>query len=177
MARIAAEAAIGGSPLARTSGANPPPADAQEGTWTVQDGQASLSGPGGTPFRADGIEAVTYSNPFRQNVERVWFEGKIVYALDVGKVPEVDLSRDKVAQEYQIVYAVDLDEAGKSRSIVQVTGQLNIYDSVPGMDKYSPIWQFNYVVVPRDYQPNALRSAEDCQTSGYRIVRSNDFEN
>jgi hypothetical protein len=58
-----------------------------------------------------------------------------------------------------------------------VPGQLNIYDSVPGMDKYSPIWQFNYVVVPRDYQTNALRSEADCLSSGYQVIRSNDFEN
>ena len=165
------------SPLSRTSGMNPPPAGSQEGAWSVQDGEASLAQPGPAPFRSDGVEAVSYSNPFRQNVERVWFDGKIVYALDVGQVPEVDPTRDKVAQEYQIVYSVDLDGNGKAKSIVQVGDQLNIYDSLPGMDKYSPIWKFNYVVVPRDYAPNTLRSAEDCEKSGFQIVRSNDFEN
>lgn len=165
------------SPLSRTGGTNPPPAGSQEGAWTVQDGEASLAPAGPAPFRSDGVETVSYSNPFRQNVERVWFDGKIVYALDVGQVPAVDPTRDKVAQEYQIVYSVDLDEHEKARSIVQVGDQLNIYDSVPGMEKYSPIWKFNYVVVPRDYSPNTLRSAEDCEKSGYQIVRSNDFEN
>ena len=172
-----ASGASSGSPLSRTGGANPPPAGSQEGAWTIQDGEASLAPPGLAPFRSDGVEVVNYSNPFRQNVERVWFDDKIVYALDVGQVPEVDPTRDKVAQEYQIVFSVDLDEHGKATSIVQVGDQLNIYDSVPGMDKYSPIWKFNYVVVPRDYAPNTLRSAEACEKSGYHIVRSNDFEN
>jgi hypothetical protein len=45
------------------------------------------------------------------------------------------------------------------------------------MERYSPIWQFNYVVVPRDYQPNTLRSEGDCLTSGYPIYRSQVFEN
>jgi hypothetical protein len=58
-----------------------------------------------------------------------------------------------------------------------VPGQLNIYDTVPGMDRYSPIWQFNYVIVPRNYEPNALRSEADFLASGYPILRSQDFEN
>jgi hypothetical protein len=48
---------------------------------------------------------------------------------------------------------------------------------VPGMENYSPIWQFNYVIVPRDYQANTLRSERDCLDSGYPIRRSNVFEN
>jgi hypothetical protein len=45
------------------------------------------------------------------------------------------------------------------------------------MKKYSPIWQFNYVIVPRDYVANTLRSERDCLRSGYEIRRSLDFEN
>ena len=85
-----------------------------------------------------------------------------------------------MAQEYQIVYAVELDEAGKlknGREPDRVEGQYNIYDSVPGMDKYSPLWQFNYVIVPRDYEANTLRSEQDCQESGYPILRSTVVEN
>jgi hypothetical protein len=48
---------------------------------------------------------------------------------------------------------------------------------VPGMEKYSPLWQFNYVVVPRDYEPNTLRSEDDCLNSGYPIHRSTVVEN
>jgi hypothetical protein len=45
------------------------------------------------------------------------------------------------------------------------------------MEKYSPLWQFNYVVVPRDYEPNTLRSEADCLNSGYAIHRSTVVEN
>jgi hypothetical protein len=43
--------------------------------------------------------------------------------------------------------------------------------------KYSPIWQFNYVIMPHDYTPNTLRSKANCLASGYPIVRSMRFEN
>jgi len=35
-----------------------------------------------------------------------------------------------------------------------------------GMEEYGPIWPFYYVLVPRDYTPNTLRSARDCEGSG-----------
>jgi len=143
--------------------------------WTVIAGEVGR----GTQaaWRGDGIESLTYNNPFGQVMERVWFEGKVVFAVDLGAVA-VDPSNVKVAQEYQPVYSAELGEDGRAvRPPEQVPGQLNIYDTVPGMDRYSPIWQFNYVIVPRDYEPNALRSEGDCLASGYRILRSNDFEN
>jgi hypothetical protein len=149
---------------------------AEEGPWTIAAGELSRAREQ-TPFRPDGVEALTYDNVFGQAVEQVWFDGKVVYALDLGEV-DVDPDRVKVAQEYQIVYAVELDERGKLKAEPErVADQLNIYDSVPGMDRYSPVWQFNYVVVPRDYQPNALRSEGNCLTSGYAIHRSRVFEN
>lgn len=63
------------------------------------------------------------------------------------------------------------------KGIASAAGQYNIYDSIPGMKKHSPIWQFNYVIVPRTYRANTLRSETDCLKSGYRIRRSNVFEN
>jgi hypothetical protein len=143
--------------------------------WTVIAGEVGR----GTQaaWRGDRIESLTYNNPFGQVMERVWFDGKVVFAVDLGAVA-VDPSNVKVAQEYQPVYSAELGEDGRAvRPPEQVPGQLNIYDTVPGMDRYSPIWQFNYVIVPRDYEPNALRSEGDCLASGYRILRSNDFEN
>ena len=143
--------------------------------WVVRGGQVERASR--SAWRADGVEALTYTNPFGQVMERVWFERKVVFAIDLGPVV-VDPSQVKVAQEYQIVYAVELDESGRSVGEPErVEGQLNIYDTVPGMDRYSPIWQFNYVVVPRDYQPNTLRSEADCLNSGYPILKSQDFEN
>ena len=45
------------------------------------------------------------------------------------------------------------------------------------MEKYSPLWLFNYVIVPRDYVANTLRSEADCLSSGYEIRRSTVIEN
>jgi hypothetical protein len=45
------------------------------------------------------------------------------------------------------------------------------------MKSYSPIWRFNYVIVPRSYKANTLRSEAACLASGFEIKRSNVFEN
>ena len=45
------------------------------------------------------------------------------------------------------------------------------------MEQYSPLWQFNYVIVPRDYEPNSLRSEGDCLDSGFPIEKSTEVEN
>lgn len=143
----------------------------------LQDGKV-CQGPGGKQFVDSGAESLTYNNPFAQSIERVWYNGKIVYALDAGELGVDEVGDLRVAQEYQIVYEVDLDDTKKARGEPErVAGQLNIYDSVPGDEKYSPIWQFNYVVAPHEYEANTLRSALDCMESGFPIQRSNDFEN
>jgi len=147
-----------------------------EGHWAVEGGNArQLQGP---PAQWEGdTEALTYNNPFNLELERVWFDRKIVYAVELGEL-DIDPDSEKVAQEYQIVYDVELDDSGKPKKEPErVEGQYNIYDSVPGMDNYSPLWQFNYVVVPKDYEPNALRSEKDCRESGYPIFQSKVIEN
>jgi hypothetical protein len=147
-----------------------------EGAWTVVDGVPSEQS-ARQVYRADGVEYLTHSNPFGQTLERVWFDEQIVFALELGEV-DVDPASVKVAQEYQIVHAVDLDRHGKPRGEPErVEGQYNIYDSVPGMEKYSPLWQFNYVVVPRDYVPNTLRSEAAVLKSGYPVRKSKVVEN
>ncbi|MDQ4130401.1 MAG: hypothetical protein M3133_05340 [Actinomycetota bacterium] len=160
------------------------PPEEEEGVWCIADG-TPVRLPRAETFRADGVENLTYNNPYELEIERVWFDGRLVYAVESG---EVDLDFDeqrnargnKVAQEYQIVYAVELDEHGKLKrgsEPERVEGQYNIYDSVPGMEKYSPLWQFNFVIVPPDYEPNTLRSEADCLSSGYRIIKSTIVEN
>ncbi|MCC6179076.1 MAG: hypothetical protein IT305_27515 [Chloroflexi bacterium] len=153
------------------------PASENEGpNWIVSGGEARRTQQH-RGYRSDGVEALEFNNPFNLTMERVWYDGKIVYAVDCGRI-EVDPAKVKVAQEYQIVYTAALDEQGKLLAEPEtVPGQYNVYDSVPGQEKYSPIWQFNYVVVPRDYEVNALRSEDDCLTSGYKILHSNVFEN
>jgi hypothetical protein len=148
-----------------------------EGRWLIGGGEVRDREGDLPSWREDGIVDLSYSNPFNLEVERVWFDGRIVYAVEQGEL-DVDLQKVQVAQEYQVVYGVDLDEKGKPRDEPErVEGQYNIYDSVPGMENYSPLWQFNYVVVPRDYVPNTLRSENDCLASGYPIHRSTVVEN
>jgi hypothetical protein len=146
-----------------------------EGVWQIHRGRVRAKPRANRPR---SVEDLQYNNPYRYKIERVWFDGRVVFATEQGEV-DVDPKKVKVAQEYQIVYAVKLTPKRKlaSGSAKRVLGQFNIYDSVPGMRKYSPIWQFNYVIVPRDYVPNTLRSERDCLRSGYEIRKSLVFEN
>jgi hypothetical protein len=160
------------------------PAEEEEGHWRLEDGTA-VKRPRIRTYRDDGTENLTYNNPYNLEIERVWFDGKVVYAVEQGELElEFDEQRvcrgNKLAMEYQVVYGVELDERGKlkgGKEPDRVEGQYNIYDSVPGMDKYSPLWQFNYVIVPRDYESNTLRSEADCLKSGYPIKKSKVVEN
>ena len=139
-----------------------------EGVWQLRRGKATHA----SKLPKKGArEDVTYNNPYRYKIERVWWDGKIVYASEQGEL-EIDPKKVKVAQEYQIVHAVSLDRRGRLRGKPkQVPGQYNIYDSVPGMRTYSPIWQFNYVVVPKDDIANTPRPEADCPRSGLDIPR------
>ena len=169
---------LGTTPAAQRLAPSAAPASVEETEgpdWTVAAGEVTRGRQ--AAWRSDGLEALTFNNPFGQVMERVWFDGKVVFAVDLGRVV-IDPNEVKVAQEYQPVYSVQLDEQGRSVGEAEmVEAQLNIYDTVPGMDRYSPIWQFNYVIVPRDYVANTLRSEQDCLASGYQILRSHDFEN
>jgi hypothetical protein len=150
---------------------------ATEGVWVIHAGVPVAKA---LPVATIGtVEDLEYNNPFGHNIERVWFDGRVVFATEQGEL-EVDPERVKVAQEYQVVYSVRLAPNGRLEPGTEperVVGQLNIYDSIPGMAKYSPIWQFNYVVVPRDHVANTLRSERDCLESGHAILKSRIFEN
>ena len=160
-----------------TPSQDPIPSSEEEGKWSIEAGRPTAKGDSGQPFGQEGVETLTYNNPWNLEIERVWFDGKVVYAVECGEL-DVDPASLKLAQEYQIVYAVELDERGKPiKDPERVEGQYNIYDSVPGMESYSPLWLFNYVVVPRDYTPNPLRSEQDCLSSGFPIVKSTVIEN
>lgn len=77
-----------------------------------------------------------------------------------------------------MVYEAQLDDEGKP--VIEperVPGQYNIYDSIPGMGNIARYGGFNFVVVPREYEPNTLRSEADCLTSGYPIYKSKVVEN
>jgi len=151
----------------------PKKVDPTEGVWEIHRGK---SRPKKSRRGIGSVEDLHYNNPYSYNIERVWFDGHVVFATEAGDL-DVDPKKVKVAQEYQIVYSARLDRKRKLITAERVPGQFNIYDSIPGMKKYSPIWQFNYVIVPHDYVANTLRSERDCLRSGYEIRKSLDFEN
>jgi hypothetical protein len=148
-----------------------------DGVWAIQRGEPRPRSR--AKARVRDVEPLTFNNPYGYKIERVWFDGRVIYASEQGEL-DIDETKVKVAQEYQIVYSVRLNAQRKllrGKEPDRVPRQLNIYDTVPGMPGYSPIWQFNYVIVPRAYKPNTLRSEKQCLESGYPIKKSRVFEN
>jgi hypothetical protein len=117
-------------------------------------------------------ENLTYSNPRRQTVHPRWAGGTVVWSIPCGRVP-VDPNMTRVADEHIVVYSMDGD-GGKPEKVV---GQYTIYDTKPGDPGYSPLWRHNYVIVPRDYQLQTLRSKDDVLRSGYAIVPTDEVTN
>jgi len=117
---------------------------------------------------------LTYTNPYNQDVKPRWCDGEIVYRISWGEV-KVDPKTVKAAKEYLAVYAPP--PPGEPTKVERVPGQLPIYDTKPGDPGYNPIWHYHYVVVPRDYKANALRSEDDVKKSGYPIVPVDHYTN
>jgi hypothetical protein len=115
---------------------------------------------------------LTYSNPHGQRVGPRWVRGEVVWAMPLGIV-HVDPEQTKWAKEYVVVYSIDGNDGRPER----VPDQYGIYDSRPGDEHYSPIWRYNYVIVPRDHQPNTLRSEADVLASGYPIIEVDTYTN
>jgi hypothetical protein len=132
---------------------------------------------GGLHYSRDVTEQVEaaqlrYSNPHGQRVGPRWVRGEVVFAMPLGIV-HVDPTKQKWAKEYVTVYGLSGPDGNPER----VAGQFGIYDSKPGDPNYSPIWRYYYVVVPRDYAPNTLRSEEDALKSGYQIIEGDRYTN
>jgi hypothetical protein len=133
---------------------------------------------GGLFYSRDDTDAVAepqlaYSNPHKQRVGPRWVRGEVVFAMPLGIVT-VDPEQTRWAKEYVVVHSVDGGPEGRPE---RVPGQFGIYDSRPGDPHYSPIWRYNYVLVPRDYVANTLRSEEDCLNSGFPIIESDVYTN
>ncbi|HLG10597.1 MAG TPA: hypothetical protein VI876_02455 [Dehalococcoidia bacterium] len=133
---------------------------------------------GGLFYSRDDTDAVAepqlaYSNPHKQRVGPRWVRGEVVFAMPLGIVT-VDPEQTRWAKEYVVVHSVDGGPQGRPE---RVPGQFGIYDSRPGDPHYSPIWRYNYVLVPRDYVANTLRSEEDCLNSGFPIIESDVYTN
>jgi hypothetical protein len=124
---------------------------------------------------ADGAKKLTYTNPYRQNLAPRWVDGEIVYRVSFGEV-KVDPKSTKVAKEYIAVYSAP-GPGDPPTKVERVPDQLAIYDTKPGDPGYSPIWHYHYVVVPRDYKANTLRSEKQVVDGGFKIVPVDHFTN
>ncbi len=61
-------------PSEKVAGGVPPQANEGAG-WSFVEGEVRRTGPGGA---GAAVEPLTYSNPYGQETERVWFDGRIV---------------------------------------------------------------------------------------------------
>jgi hypothetical protein len=118
---------------------------------------------------------LTYTNPYNQNLAARWCDGEIVYRVSFGEV-KVDPKTAKSAKEYLCVYKAP-GPGEPWDAVERVPDQLPIYDTKPGDAGYSPIWHYHWVVVPRDYKPNTLRSEDDVKKGGYPIVPVDHYTN
>lgn len=108
-------------------------------------------------------EPLDYNNPLGQKLEKCWYKRAIFYYLDLGPVSVSP--KAKVADIYITIKGFD-----SKNQPIQVEGQYNIFDTVPGDVDYSPLWKVNWVIVPSDYVPNTLRSKQDVFKSGYKTI-------
>jgi hypothetical protein len=99
-------------------------------------------------------------------LQRGWSDGDEVSYFDFGE------STDAITPVWLPVYGIDDDGAPQL-----VDGQYAIFDAEPGDDGYTAFHRIDYVIVPEDYEPNALSSAEQVLASGYPIRASNTVVN
>ena len=78
------------------------PIDEEEGVWCIIDGDLTRQLPPET-FRPDGVEDLTYNNPYAMEIERVWFDGKVVFAVESGEV-EIEFDQDRVARGNKVAH-------------------------------------------------------------------------
>jgi hypothetical protein len=145
-------------------------ADAQ-----AKDGQgagAQALPPQGNITTTVHYKDLNYTNPHHQKVHPRWAGGTVVGSIPLGPVV-INTKKTRWADEYTPVYWLHGDH-GKPE---KVKGQYAIYASKPGDRNYSPIWRQNYVIVPRAYHPQALRSKRQVLRSGYKIVPTDEFTN
>ena len=65
----------------------------------------------------------------------------------------------------------------KKDGTTQVSGQLNVINSLPGDVDYNDFWNVNKVIVPDDYVANVLTSEDEIIASGYTIEKTTNIVN
>lgn len=134
---------------------------------------ANLATPPPDETFINDVENLTYNNPFGQPVNPAWWERKQVFHLFVGGTNE-EPSFPTVPQ-YLFVYEDEFEEPTTLDGFMQqpkLEGQFVIYPTVPGQPDYSPIWHNIWVLAPRDFEPNSIRSVKELMDSGLQTVES-----
>ncbi|MGH7907272.1 MAG: hypothetical protein ACREP6_11660 [Candidatus Binataceae bacterium] len=140
------------------------------GLWLAARPSSTLAA--GTSAFVDGKENLKYNNPFHQKIEPVWIHGKECFHLDLGATstkPDY-----KIAEQYLVLYERDYRNPPKSvgefvTQAKMIVGK-PIFDSDPNDANYSPIWHNNWVLAPKDYKIESLKSAQEVKSSGHKIV-------
>jgi hypothetical protein len=118
-------------------------------------------------------ENLKYNNPFQQQIDPAWYDGKKVYHFALNWSTEQPPFN--VAEQYLFVYEDEYQApttVDGFKAQPKVPGQFVVFDSVPGQPNYSPIWHNNWVLVPRSYEVNSIRSVDDIKRSFYQVVDS-----
>ena len=102
-----------------------------------------------------------------------WYDGEAVQYYDFGANSTL-VSHDEVLSAPVWVFIYGKDETGAPEA---VPGQQNIVEARPGEPDYTDLWDVTFVTVPRDYEPNSLRSAEDIRNAGYPVETAGRLEN
>ncbi|MEX2159231.1 MAG: hypothetical protein WEB04_07495 [Dehalococcoidia bacterium] len=97
-----------------------------------------------------------------------WYNGEALQYYDFGANSTL-VSRDEVLSVPVWMFIYGKDETGAPEA---VPGQQNIIDARPGDLNYTDLWDVTFVTVPRDYEPNAVRSAQEIQDAGYPVERT-----
>ena len=67
---------------------SPEPATGEPSRLTTEEGPATIAAGDLRPawsvpaFRTNGVEDLTYGNPFNVSIEQAWFDHKVVYAVE-----------------------------------------------------------------------------------------------
>jgi len=123
---------------------------------------------GGLHYSHDVTEEIrdtdfTFTNPHNRRVGPRRVRGERVFAMPQGVI-HIDPEKQEWAKEFVLIYGMD----GADGNLERVPDQWGIYDTKPD-DDYSPVWRYHYVTVPRDYEPNTIRSEDDILSSGYSV--------
>lgn len=102
-----------------------------------------------------------------------WHDGEALQYYDFGANSTL-VSHDEVLATPVWLIIYGKDETGAPEA---VAGQQNVIDAQPGDPNYTDLWDVTFVTVPRDYEPNSLRSAQDIRDAGYPVERTGRFVN